>query len=172
LTELEQLLASNERFAKRFTGADLTAKARLPFVILSCVDQRTSPVHFFELELGDALVMRTVGGRVTDGVEAELGVLWFMLSRTSDDPPDLNVAVVHHTECGMQKISSNEARAALSEFMGTDRYSALYPAPDPEESVRFDVERLRNSPLVPEAVSITGFVFDVRTGRLRQIVDG
>jgi carbonic anhydrase len=56
--------------------------------------------------------------------------------------------------------------------MGTDRYSALYPAPDPEESVRFDVERLRNSPLVPEAVSITGFVFDVRTGRLRQIVDG
>ena len=56
--------------------------------------------------------------------------------------------------------------------MGTDRYRTLCPARDPEDSVRFDVERLRDSPLVPEAVSITGFVFDVRTGRLRQIVDG
>lgn len=170
-SDLDHLIARNERWATTFDKGGLPIKANLPIAILSCIDPRTSPVHFFGLDVGDALVMRTVGGRVTESVEAELAVLWFLMGRLAGREPVLSLAVVHHTDCGMQKIAGEEARAALTDRMGTDRYSTLYPAPDPEISVRTDVERLRTSPVVPTALTVTGHVYDVDTGILRTIVD-
>ena len=172
MTVFGDLELRNEAFAADFDGGDLPIKGRLPFVILSCIDPRTSPVHFFGLDIGDALVMRTVGGRVTDSVEAELRILWFLTKRTAGHEPGLSMAVVHHTDCGMQKISDDESKAALTEYMGSDHFGSIYPAPDPEASVRFDVERLRASTVVPEGLRINGYVYDVGTGRLRQILDG
>ncbi|MFW2339997.1 MAG: beta-class carbonic anhydrase [Acidimicrobiia bacterium] len=170
MSELEPLFSRNEQFAESFEGRDLPIKSRFPLVVVSCVDPRTSPVHFLNLEIGDAYVMRTVGGRVTDAVEAELAILAFLQERNSGSPAALNAMIIHHTDCGMQKISSAEARAALTQFMGTGRLAEVYPAPDPEESVRFDVERLRSSPTVPSGITVTGHVYDVKTGRLNQIV--
>ena len=169
--ELDPLKSRNEQFVESFEGRDLPIGSRFPLVVVSCIDPRTSPVHYLNLEMGDAYVMRTVGGRVTDTVEAELAILWFLLEHTSGSKPDLSVMVVHHTDCGMQKISSEESRIDLTEFMGTDRFTDTYPAPDPRESVHFDVERLRTSTRVPGGFTVTGHVFDVKTGRLHQIVE-
>ncbi|MDF1597312.1 MAG: carbonic anhydrase [Acidimicrobiia bacterium] len=169
-SDLEHLIARNEQWAEKFDKGDLPIKANLPVAILSCIDPRTSPVHFFGLDVGDALIMRTVGGRVTESVEAELAVLWFLMGRLAGREPVLSLAVIHHTDCGMQKIAGDEARAALTEQLGTDRYSTLYPAPDPEISVRTDVERLRTSPMVPAALTVTGHVYDVHSGVLHTIV--
>ena len=171
MSYLDQLMSRNEQFVESFEGRDLPIRSRFPLVVVSCIDPRTSPVHFLNLEIGDAYVMRTVGGRVTDAVEAELAILAFLQERTSGSPTDLNAMVVHHTDCGMQKISSEEARTALTEFMGSGRFADVYPAPHPEESVRFDVDRLRNSAMVPSGITVTGHVYDVKTGRLNQIVE-
>ena len=171
MSHLDLLRSRNEQFAESFDGRGQPIQSRFPLVIVSCIDPRTSPVHFLNLEIGDAYVMRTVGGRVTDTVENELRILAFLLEQTSGAPTDLNVMVIHHTDCGMQKISSEEARAALSEHMGTDRFTKIYPAPNPHESVQLDVDKLRSSSIAPDGITVTGHVFDVETGRLHQIVD-
>jgi len=140
-------------------------------VVLTCADARVDPAHFLGLEPGDAVVLRNLGGRVDAAVERELSLLWGMvtLARGGDGPP-VHLAIVQHTNCGLERLSKPEVRSALGGMTGlpSDELCdlALY---DQREALAADVERLRASPVVPNETVVSCHVLDVTTGRVATV---
>ena len=171
MTDLTTLYERNERFAASFDQGDLPIKPRLSTIVLSCVDARTDPAHFAGLALGDALTLRTVGGRVTDTVATEVAVLWALMAMASGSEPSLELAIIHHTQCGMARFAQPEVAAKVTERFGTDEIVNTYGISGLDESLAADVDRLRASPTVPRGLTVSGHVYDVETGQLRQLIE-
>ena len=169
-SDLDTLVA---RHRAGIAGHDpsLGKRPRFWTVVLTCADARTDPAHFLGLEPGDAIVLRTLGGRVTDGVEEELALLSALARRMAPDAPPVHLVLVHHTDCGMQSIASPEAVAMVSEATGIAvdalRHRAIH---DHEQSLADDLERLRRSPLVPNALIVSAHLHDLASGELREVV--
>ena len=144
----------------------LPIRPRLNTVVLSCLDARTDPAHFLGLEPGDALVLRNAGGRVTPDIEQQLGVLGVLARKVS--PEMFGLVIVHHTDCGMERIASDEVAAKVSTASGVSpEYVRALAIHDHAASLREDVERLQSSPMVPRGIHITAVVYDHATGRLQ-----
>ncbi len=140
--------------------------------MVTCLDPRVDPAHFLGIALGEAIVIRGVGGRVTDDV---IGDLAFLCARAEARSPggkaNLDVAVIHHTDCGTRLLADPEFRSGLASRTGADDAALADRAvTDPAESVLVDVDRMRNSPLLPEGVPVSGHVYDVETGLVTTIV--
>ena len=160
----EDLLAGNAEFAASFEAGSLPAPPARKLAVLTCMDARILPLGAFGLGTGDAHIVRNAGGRVSDDVLRSLLVSTHTMGVRA-------IAVVHHTECGMAKLSDDELRARVIEATGHD------PAPlpfltidDPDGALRHDVERLVASALLPEGTEVAGFRYDVATGRLHLVV--
>jgi carbonic anhydrase len=153
----EELLAANERFASRFGDGDLPRAPRRRLVVVTCMDARIDPLALLGLELGDANVLRNAGALVTGDVLRSLAVAQAVLGATG-------AVVIGHTECGLHGASNDELRA----LTGSDRVDFL-PFAELDESVRASVRRIRESELLPETFSAFGYVYDVRSGRLRSL---
>jgi carbonic anhydrase len=126
------------------------------------MDARLLPSRFLGLEEGDAHIIRNAGGRAQEALRSL--VISQQLLGTRE------VAVIHHTDCGMLTFRNEELRARLRETLGADTGDMDFlPFTDVEESVRDDVHFLRASPLIPDDIPIRGFVYDVRTGRLTEV---
>ncbi len=118
----KDLLERNGAFAADFTGGELPIQPRYRQLVLSCVDARTDPAHYLGLEPGDALVMRTLGGRVTDGAEEDIAVLANLMTVIGGpDGPRLDVLIVHHTDCGLERLADEGRRTKLSQMPGSMR---------------------------------------------------
>jgi carbonic anhydrase len=160
---LYDLLAANERYAKEFTLGDLPAAPRLRVAILTCMDARLDPAKFLGLREGDAHVIRNAGGRATDDAIRSLVVSYQLLGTQA-------VVVIHHTSCGMQRLTNERLRAELRHDHGIDASGIDFlPFDDVDASVREDVERLRTSPLIPRRIPVFGFVYVVASGQLRRV---
>lgn len=149
---------------------DLPTSPGIPAVIVSCVDARTDPAILFGLEPGEASVMRTVGGRVTKEVAGQLGMIAGLAAALMGADMQLDVAVIHHTECGASRFTMPPVQDAIVAAAGldVDVVSELAIA-DPIDSVREDIGKLADSAL-PRALIATGYVYDVTTGRLEVVV--
>lgn len=163
MSALPTLLDRNQRFADERHQV-LPPAPRFSLIVISCMDARTDPAHLFGLAPGDALVIRNAGGRVTPEVEKQLGVLIAIIQKAGFDMPEL--AVVHHTSCGMQRLAPPPVRAAIGEATGIepeliDRLAIV----DPEQSLRADLEALRASPWVPQGTLVTGLLWNHESGR-------
>jgi len=164
MSGLDDVLAANERFASRFTAGDLPAPPGSHVAVVTCMDARILPLAVFGLELGDAHVLRNAGGRVTDDVLRSLLVSSHVLGVRS-------IAVVHHTLCGMRGATDEELRAKVAEGSGHSPGDLEFHAVgDPEQALQDDVARLVDSGLLPPDTDVRGYEYDVRTGRLRQVV--
>lgn len=163
------LLDRNRLFADDFAGADLPVLPKLRTVVLTCVDARVDPAHVLGLELGDAVVMRNNGGRVTQEVVQEIAALAFLVSKM-DGPQrgPFELVIMQHTQCGAERFADPALQRALKEHVGVD-VSAL-AITDHEASLREDIERLRNAPEVPGYVVVSGYLYDVRHGLIREVV--
>ncbi len=157
------LLAANERYAASFRTGDLPRAPARRIAVLTCMDARMDPAKFLGLSDGDANVLRNAGGRVHPDVIRSL-VISYELLGTRD------VLVVHHTDCGMLGLSNEDVRTRLRARGVDATHVDFLPFDDLDQSVRDDVDALRGSPLIAGDTRIAGLVYDVHSGRLRQVV--
>ncbi|MCH8920942.1 MAG: carbonic anhydrase [Chloroflexi bacterium] len=163
MTILPDLLAANERYAASFTKGDLPMPPGHQVAVLACMDARLHPEKFLGLEEGDAHVIRNAGGRASEDALRSLIISYKLLGTRE-------FLVIHHTDCGMLTFTNEQIREMLRQDLNTDASGIDFlPFSDLEESVRQDVQTIRSSPLIPNDITVSGFVFDVKTGRLRAV---
>ncbi len=159
----EELLTANQEFARNFDRGDLPAPPARHVAVLTCMDARLHPETFLGLDIGDAHVIRNAGGRASDDALRSLVISSHLLGTTE-------YVVIHHTDCGMLTFSNADLQGKLKEETGADASDIDFlPFSDLEQSVRDDVESIKDSPLLPEGIAIRGFVYDVHTGRLNGV---
>jgi carbonic anhydrase len=175
MSSLLPLLDRNREFADGGTWRDTP---RLPFLphlgvyVITCIDPRTDPAQFLGLGFADAIVARTVGGRVTDAVIQDLAYIGYLVETKAPDGPYFEAAVIHHTDCGSGLLADDELRRRFAQRTGYDeRTLAELPVLDPMQTVREDVQRLLHAPQVSSRITVAGYVYDVDTGRVETVVD-
>lgn len=160
----DDLLAANARYAEDFRLADLPGAAGAGIAMVTCMDARIDPLAILGLSVGDAKIVRNQGGRVTD--QALLAMVLAVNLLRAD-----RVLVIPHTRCAMASSTEAELRERVSTASGADASAETFGAiPDQESALRDDVARIREHPLVPDHVTVGGFLYDVDTGRLSQMV--
>ena len=165
----QTLIERNALFAANFGHADLKIKPQMSTLIVGCVDARVDPAHLLGLDPGDAVVMRNVGGRVTDEVIQHIRILQSLGLLMMG--VDLDVALIHHTGCGASLFTNLDLVEALSEALSADSSVIESLAiTDPIDSIATDIERLRAAEILPDDMLVAGYVYDVNDGHLNQIV--
>jgi carbonic anhydrase len=161
---MDRFRKKNEKYAKDFDKGDKTLVPGYPLVVLTCMDARVQPEAFLGMDVGDAHVIRNAGGRASDDALRSL-IISSRLLGTQE------YAVIHHTDCGMLTFSNDDLRGKLAADTGKDAsHMDFLPFSDVEESIREDVRRIRDNPFIPPAVEVSGWVYDVKTGKLQEIV--
>jgi carbonic anhydrase len=159
----DELVDANEKFAAGFDQGGLPMPPARHVAVLACMDARLHPAKFLGLEIGDAHVIRNAGGRASDDAIRSLIISQRLLGTNE-------VLVIHHTDCGMLTFTNDQLRDKLKSETGADASGIDFlPFPDLEKSVRDDVKRIQDSPFVDKNVKVTGFVYDVKTGRLQKV---
>jgi carbonic anhydrase len=164
MTTFEELQAANERFASTFDRGDLPMPPGRRVAILTCMDARLHPEKFLGLDIGDAHVIRNAGGRASHDALRSLVISQRLLGTNE-------IVVIHHTDCGMQTFQNQELVDKIHDDLGADASGwDFLTFADLETSVREDVQTLRSSSLIPLNIPITGAIYDVRSGRLQEVV--
>src|SRR5947209_3132242 len=160
MTSTDRAIEANQRFVEQFDAGDLPMPPAQKLAVLTCMDARLHPERFLGLQLGDAHVIRNAGGRASDDAIRSLVISSELLGTTE-------YIVIHHTDCGMVTFTNDDLRKKLREERSVDAsHVDFLPFSDLEQSVRDDVQAILNSPLVPPGITVRGFIYDVRTGRL------
>lgn len=174
-SKIEPLLERNRAFADR---GDWRATPRLPFLpfagvyVVTCIDPRTDPADFLGLRFAEAIVERTVGGRVTDDVMRDLSYIGYLVEEKAPEGPYFEAAIIHHTDCGSGLLSIDELRHGFSERSGiADEKLAELPVLDPAATVRADVEKVLADPRISSRITVSGHVYDVETGLVETVVE-
>ena len=163
MREVAKLLEANKAFARSFDHGDLEVPPSRGVVVLTCIDARLDPARMLGLELGEAHFLRNAGGRVTDDTIRSATISSWLLGTRE-------FLVIHHTDCGMTKFTDDALHEKIREATGADVSGDEYLSfTDVDESVRDDVARLRNVKTLPDGVTVSGYVYDVRTGVLREV---
>ena len=163
MSAYDEILEANERYAQGFEHGGLAGAPARKFAVVTCMDARLDPAKFLGLREGDAHVIRNAGGLVTDDALRSLIISHWELGTTE-------AFVVAHTKCGMTTFTNEEMQRKLSERTGADASSIDFqPFADLDESVRASVRRVAESPFLPDEFAARGFVYDVETGRLREV---
>ena len=171
MTDLQNLIERNQKFASEYEG-NLSIMPQFLTIVLACVDARVDPAHVLGLELGEALVFRNAGARVTRDVELDLGILWTLGSRIAGDKfRGLALAIVHHTDCGLERLANPDLGNALRTNLGIDSAEIKALAiVDHTESIREEIKRLRRSSLVPNKLVVSAHIYNVVDGIMREVV--
>jgi carbonic anhydrase len=174
MTNFDELVANNARFAR--TGAK-NHVPQIPFIpnkqvyVITCVDPRVDPSDVFGLTLGDAIVARNVGGRVTDAVLDDLAWISYLHEVKTPDAPWFEIAVVHHTDCGSALMADAELRPGfVSRGFGDEllRHTAVT---DPATTVPVDVERILDAKTASGEIVVSGYAYDIHTGLVTRVVE-
>jgi carbonic anhydrase len=170
-TGIDSALERNRAFAAAGGHEGAVVFPQLRLFVVTCVDPRVDPAHFFGLGLGDAVVVRNVGGRVTPAVIDDVAFIGQIAENVLPDGPLFEVAVVHHTQCGAGALADESFRRTYAERTGTDdstlRDRAIL---DPRATVMSDAERLRSASAISPRIVISGHVYDVETGVVDTVV--
>jgi carbonic anhydrase len=164
MSTLEDVRAANDRYAAGFDKGKLPMPPGRKLAVLTCMDARIDPAKALGLSEGDAHVIRNAGGRASDDAIRSLIISEELLGTDT-------VYVVHHVDCGMLTFTNEQLASRLRDRFGVDPGDADYlPFSDLDQSVRADVATLRAHPFIPDTIDVRGFVYDVHTGRLREVV--
>ena len=142
-----------------------------PYIVI-CIDCRVDPAQILGIELGDALVQRNIGGRVTPAVIRDIAYAAYLVETKAPQGPWFEVAVIHHTDCGSTLLADDDLRHGYAQRIGVEeRTLADTPVLDPARTVRTDVQRVLWTEEIPPHVQVSGHVYDVETGPVPTIVD-
>ncbi len=162
MSRRDELLAANARFAAGFAHGGLPRPPAERLAVVTCMDARIDAAHLLGLEPGDANVIRNAGARVTADVLRSLVVARWLLGVRE-------VLVIGHTDCGLEGVSNAELSTRLRAEAGIDASDIdFHPFDDLDESVHEGVRRIAASPLL-EDVEASGWIYDVETGRVREV---
>ena len=179
---LQEILAANQKYAANFGDkARLAMPPARHFAVLTCMDARLDPAKFAGLAEGDAHVIRNAGGRASDDAIRSLVISYKLLGTRE-------WFVIHHTNCGMEFFTNDVMRGLLAHSLETaaltdkgfqdvgkgpgsraGEFIEWLTIRDQEQSVRDDVHRIREHPLVPVNIAIYGYIYDVKSGRLLEV---
>jgi len=173
MPDIEALLSRNRAFADSGAWRNTPRLPFLPFkgvYVITCIDPRTDPANFLGLEFGEAIVARTVGGRVTDTVLRDLAYIGYLVEQKAPEGPYFDAAVIHHTDCGSRLLEDPELRHGFAERSGYDEAElARLPATVPADTVRADIEELLSAPQISPRITISGHVYHTDTGVLETV---
>ena len=160
MTVVQEFLEANEAYAKTFQKGQLPMPPARHVAVLTCMDARLDPARLLGLEEGDAHVIRNAGGRASEDAIRSLVISEQLLGTDT-------VVVIHHTDCGMLTFSNEDLRTKIKQDLKADAdHIDFLPFKDLEQSVRDDVATLKASPLIPKNVEVSGYIYDVKSGRL------
>jgi carbonic anhydrase len=162
---IDELLANNEAFAAALPTHHLDVRPSRRLAIVTCMDSRLDVFAALGLGHGEAHVLRNAGGVITDDVIRSLAVSQRRLGTHE-------IMLIHHTDCGMQKLSDDGFRAELQEATGVAPAFAIESFGDVDADVRQSILRVRRSPFLLHREEVRGFVYDVDTHQLREIEAG
>jgi len=131
--------------------------------VVACMDARLDPQALLGLEAGDAHVIRNAGGVITDDEIRSLAISQRLLGTEE-------IVLIHHTDCGMLTFGDDEFRRAIQDDTGIKPEWPAEAFPDLDEDVKQSIARIRSSPFIPRKESVRGFVYDVETGKLREVI--
>ena len=158
----DDLLKNNEEYAAGFDKGDLAAPPAKKVAVVTCMDARLHTAKLLGLEEGDAHVIRNAGGVVTDDAIRSLAISQRLLGTEE-------VLVIHHTGCGMLTFSDDDFKRQIQDDTGIKPAWAAEAFPDLDEDVRQSIARIKASPFIPNQDSVRGFVYEVETGKLREV---
>ena len=162
MSAIDAYLERNARYAASFDKADLAMPPADRIAVVACMDARLETGVLLGLEEGDAHVIRNAGGVVTDDVIRSLTISQRLLGTRE-------IMLIHHTDCGMLTFTDAELNASIEADTGIRPAFAMEAFPDLEQDVRQSIARVRASPFIPHKDEIRGFVYEVESGRLREI---
>jgi carbonic anhydrase len=158
----DELLKNSEAYAAAFDKGDLPLPPGRKLAVLACMDARLDPARVLGLEEGDAHVIRNAGGVVSDDAIRSLAISQHLLGTEE-------IVIIHHTDCGMLTFSDAEFAERLESETGRRPDWNAQAFEDLDVDVRDSIARIKGSPFVPRTDSVRGFVYEVETGRLREV---
>ncbi len=162
MSVIDELVANNAGFADGLPERHLAVEPSRRLAIVTCMDSRLDVFAALGLGDGEAHVLRNAGGVITDDVIRSLAISQRRLGTRE-------TMLIHHTDCGMQKVSDDGFRAELQKDTGVAPAFAIESFTDVEENVRQSILRVRRSEFIPHRDAVRGFVYDVDTHRLHEI---
>lgn len=159
---IDSCIASNSRYAAGFSAAGLPTPPAKRLAIVACMDARLETGAALGLAEGDAHVIRNAGGVVTEDVIRSIAMSQIFLGTRE-------IMLILHTDCGMTARTEDELQEAIEHETGTRPTFAMHAFSDLDGEIRRSRTRLLDSPLIPHKDRIRGFVYDVETGRLREV---
>jgi carbonic anhydrase len=162
MSTTDDLLRNNEHFAEGFDKGHLPLPPARKIAVVACMDARLNPYPILGLELGDAHVIRNAGGVITDDEIRSLAISQHLLGTEE-------IMLIHHTDCGMLTFSDQDFADKLEAEVGQRPAWEARSFSDLDQDVRDSIQRIKDSPFVPRKDSVRGFVYEVETGKLREV---
>ena len=161
---IDEVLKANEVYAKNFNQGDLPMPPAKKLAVVACMDARLVVSQILGTNVGDIHVIRNAGGIVTDDALRSLIISHYLLGTQE-------FMIINHTDCGMLTFKDDELLAKLHQQTGT---AAVAPARfhafgNLEENVRQQIQKVKSHPWIPKHIPVRGFVYDVKTGRLKEV---
>jgi carbonic anhydrase len=166
MSVIDEVLAANEIYSRTHELRRLTPRPERRLAILTCMDTRLS-IQTLGLKTGDAHIIRNAGGIVTEDSLRSLVISHYLLDTQE-------FMVINHTDCGLMLATEQDLRTRIQNRSGTAAVSPafFYAFQNIDENVRHQLQKLRTHPWIPKEVAVRGFVYDVASGRLREISGG
>jgi carbonic anhydrase len=158
----DELLGNARRYQEAFDKGDLPLPPGRGVAILACMDARLNPYGLLGLSEGDAHVIRNAGGVVTADELRSLAISQRLLGTTE-------IILIHHTDCGMLTFTDDEFKRSVEDETGLRPSWAAEAFTDVDQDVRQSVARIQADPFIPHKESVRGFVYEVETGKLREV---
>jgi carbonic anhydrase len=162
MTVIDELLESATAYAETFDKGELPLPPARRIAIVACMDARLNPHALLGLQEGDAHVIRNAGGVITDDEIRSLAISQRLLGTEE-------IMLIHHTDCGMLTFTDGELHRQIQDETGVKPEWAAEAFDDLDEDVRQSIARIKTSPFIPRKDKIRGFVYEVETGRVREV---
>jgi carbonic anhydrase len=164
MTEIDSIVSQNMKYAESFTGGDLPPHPAKKIAVLTCMDARILVNEVLGLKVGEAHIIRNAGGIVTDDALRSLIISHELLGTEK-------IIIMNHTECGMATFKDEDLQKKLSEKYNSNASDIKFHSfSDIEENVRNQIMKIRNTPYLSNIASIHGFIYDIKTGKIREVL--